>query len=356
MVERGGGFPVDLYLEGSDQHRGWFQSSLLCGLGAKGVSPYKELLTHGFMVDREGHKMSKSTGNALDVEELLKDFGADVCRWWVSSLAYENDIKVDMEYFKLAGESYRKVRNTLRFMLSNLSDFEPSHAVPLESLDPTTLDAYALTRATELRSRVLDAYQRFDFRRAHLLLFDFCNDTLSSFYLNALKDRLYCDRPDSERRRRAQSVMRKLTELLAVLLAPILPHTADEAWRTLHGDDACVHLETAPRVFGNAAPEWERFETVRAAAKKALEDSEIESPLDAGLVLPDADGALANLSADLADALGVSRIQLVPEGEIEVLDLRDQPRCERSWRRDETVALRSDGGSLSDRDAEAVGL
>jgi isoleucyl-tRNA synthetase len=354
MVERGGGFPVDLYLEGSDQHRGWFQSSLLCGLGAKGMPPYKALLTHGFMVDRHGHKMSKSTGNALDVEELLKDFGADVCRWWVSSLAFENDMKVDMEYFKLAGESYRKVRNTLRFMLSNLSDFEPSLAVPLESLEPTTLDAYALTRATELRSRVLDAYEQFDFRRAHLLLFDFCNDTLSSFYLDALKDRLYCDQPDSERRRSAQSVMWKLTELLAVLLAPILPHTTDETWRALHGDDSCVHLETAPRVFGNAAPQWERFETVRTAAKKALEDSDIENPLDAGLVLPDPDGSLASLSADLADAIGVSRIRLVPEGEIEVLDLRDQPRCERSWRRDESVALRSDGGYLSDRDADAV--
>jgi len=356
MVGRGAGYPVDLYLEGSDQHRGWFQSSLLCGLGATGHSPYKALLTHGFMVDKEGRKMSKSGGNALEVEHLLEDFGSDVCRWWVSSLAYENDIKVDMEYFKVAGESYRKVRNTLRFMLSNLFDFEPAQAIALESIEATTLDAYALTAATELRSRILAAYERYDFRRAHLLLFDFCNDTLSSFYLDALKDRLYCDRPDSPRRRRAQSVMAKLTELLATLLAPILPHTADEAWRTLHGEDSCVHLQTATRLFGNADPDWERVLEVRERALKALEDSSIENNLDAGLRLADPNGVLARFGEDLADAFGVSRVHLDGSGEPEVLDLREEPRCERSWRRDETVAQRSDSGWLSNRDAEAVGL
>jgi isoleucyl-tRNA synthetase len=356
MVGRGAGYPADLYLEGSDQHRGWFQSSLLGGLGATGQAPYKALLTHGFMVDKEGKKMSKSGGNALEVEDLLADFGADVCRWWVSSLAYETDIKVDLDYFKVAGESYRKVRNTLRFMLSNLFDFTAEQTVALESIDPATLDAYALTAATELRSRVLAAYGAYDFRRAHLLLFDFCNDTLSSFYLDALKDRLYCDRPDSERRRRAQSVMWTLTELLATLLAPILPHTADEAWRALHGDDACVHLETATRVFGDGDPAWARVLSVRDTALKALESSAIENKLDAGLRLADPDGILVRFTADLAEVFGVSRVSLDGEGAPRVLDLRDEPRCERSWRRDETVALRSDGGWLSDRDADAVGL
>lgn len=356
MVGRGSDYPVDLYLEGSDQHRGWFQSSLLCGLGATGQAPYKALLTHGFMVDKEGLKMSKSGGNALDLEDVLKDFGADVCRWWVSSLAYENDVKVDMNYFKLAGESYRKVRNTLRFMLSNLFDFDPADAVALESIEPTTLDAYALTAGTELRAKVLAAYERYDFRRAHLLLFDFCNDTLSSFYLNALKDRLYCDRADSPRRRRAQSVMHKLSELLTTLLAPILPHTTDEAWRALHGGEGNVHLETATRVFGNADPKWQQVMAVRERALKALEDSDVENKLDAGLRLGDESGTLARFAVDLADVFGVSRVSLDGSGAPEVLDLRDEPRCERSWRRDETVAERSDGGWLSDRDAEAVGI
>ncbi|MCB1054320.1 MAG: class I tRNA ligase family protein, partial [Acidobacteria bacterium] len=142
MRQRGLGYPVDLYLEGSDQHRGWFQTSLLPALGATGQPPFKSVLTHGFMVDKEGKKMSKSLGNALEVDALLRDFGADVCRWWVSSLAFENDIKVDLEFFEVSGESYRKVRNTLRFLLSNLSDFDPA-ADSGEPAGPFSLDAWA---------------------------------------------------------------------------------------------------------------------------------------------------------------------------------------------------------------------
>ena len=204
MRQRSLGFPTDLYLEGSDQHRGWFQASLLPSLGVTGQSPFRALLTHGFTVDKDGHKMSKSLGNTLEVEDLLKDFGADVCRWWVSSLAFENDIKVAREFFELAGESYRKVRNTLRFLLSNLGDFSAEHAVDTSSLAGTSVDALALELTGQMRTEVTGAYERFDFRRAHLKLFDFCNDTLSSFYLDAVKDRLYCDRPDSPRRRATQ--------------------------------------------------------------------------------------------------------------------------------------------------------
>ena len=356
MRRRGQGFPVDLYLEGSDQHRGWFQLALLTGLGATTRAPFRALLTHGFVVDKEGRKMSKSLGNALDVEELLDRFGADVCRWWVSSLAYESDVKVDLDYFERAGESYRKARNTLRFLLSNLSDFDPArHAVDMTSVDPHGLDAWALSRAAALRERVLSAYAAYQFRQAHLALRDFCTEDLSAFYLDAAKDRLYCDRPDSERRRSAQTTMHRLTELLATLLAPLLPHTADEAWRTLHGEDACVHLETPPEVPSPAAEAWDRVLAVREEAAKALEDSPIDNPLDAGLVLPDPDGTLAPFVADLPDALGVSRVRLDPAASgIEVVDLTAEPRCERSWRRDETVRLRSDGGWLSDRDADAV--
>ena len=358
MRRRDLGFPADLYLEGSDQHRGWFQLALLTGLGATTQAPFRALLTHGFIVDKEGRKMSKSLGNTLDVEELLDRFGADVCRWWVSSLAYESDVKVDLDYFERAGESYRKARNTLRFLLSNLSDFDPArHAVDMASVDPHGLDAWALSRAAALRERVLSAYAAYQFRQAHLALRDFCTEDLSAFYLDALKDRLYCDRPDSERRRSAQTTMHRLAELLATLLAPLLPHTADEAWRTLHGEDACVHLETPPEVPSPAAGAWDRVLAVREEAAKALEDSPIDNPLDAGLALPDADGTLAPFVADLPDAFGVSRVRLDPAAAgIEVVDLTGEPRCERSWRRDETVRLRSDGGWLSDRDADAVGI
>jgi len=362
MRRRELGFPVDLYLEGSDQHRGWFQLSLLPGLGVTGHSPFKTLLTHGFMVDKEGKKMSKSLGNALEVEELLQHFGADVCRWWVSSLAFEYDVKVDLSYFELAGESYRKVRNTLRFLLSNLHDFDPGRdGVDPAELDPTSLDAYALERAGELREKVVAAYLSYEFRQAHLLLFNFCNETLSAFYLDAVKDRLYCDRPDSPRRRATQTAVHRLADLLGCLLAPILPHTADETHRALTGDDeGSIHLRTFPEVAVAADPEWPRVLEVRDAALKALESAKaegIENPLDAGLVVPDPDGLLDRFRADLVDAMGVSRVALRREAsEIEVVDLRDEPRCERSWRRDETVRERDDGGWLSDRDAEAVGV
>jgi isoleucyl-tRNA synthetase len=354
---------TDLYLEGSDQHRGWFQSSLLPALGATGRSPFKALLTHGFMVDKNGRKMSKSEGNALDVDELLKHFGADVCRWWVSSLPFENDIKVDLSYFEAAGETYRKVRNTLRFLLSNLYDFaREKDAVELPGIAPTSIDAWALAAAAEVREAVVDAYQRYDFRAAHQRLYDFCNDTLSSVYCAAVKDRLYCDRPDSVRRRTTQTVMWTIANVLSTLLAPILPHTADEAFRALRAaddSDASVQLETVPTLAFKADSHWVEVMTARELAMKALEEAKsrgIENPLDAEVVLPDPQGVLAKFKADLPDLLGVSRVKLAGDGAVAVSDLRDQPRCERSWKRDGTVKQRSDGGMLSDRDADAVGV
>ena len=363
MRRRGLGYPVDLYLEGSDQHRGWFQLSMLPALGVTGRSPFKSVLTHGFMVDREGKKMSKSLGNALDVDDLLANHGADVCRWWVSSLAFENDIKVDPEYFDLAGESYRKVRNTLRFLLSNLFDFDPAQHTP-DSLEPTSLDAWVLGEATALRDKVTRAFEHYEFRQAHLLLFDFCNETLSAIYLDSVKDRLYCDLPDSPRRRGAQATLYRLADLLCCLLAPILPHTADEAWRVLTGeeDEGSVHLRTVPDYRAEADADWPKVMEVAERVSKRLEAAKaagIDNPLDAGLVLGDADGLLARFEPELADLFGVSRVELTnadPGTEIGVHDLRDQPRCERSWRRASTVAQRGDGGWLSDRDAEAVGI
>ena len=356
------GFPVELYLEGSDQHRGWFQLSLLPGIAVTGRSPFKSVLTHGFMVDKEGKKMSKSGGGALELDSLLRDFGADVCRWWVSSLAFENDFKVDVEFFQLAGESYRKVRNTLRFLLGNVYDFDP-HAmtVNLNAIDPTSLDGFVLAEAARLRRRVIRAYDQYEFRRAHLLLYDFCNETLSAFYCDAVKDRLYCDKPDSPRRRQAQSVIWRLAEMLCKLLAPILAHTADEAFRALwRDDDRCVHLETHDEFSFDADPDWATVLKIRDEAQKALENAKtrgIENPLDAELLLPDPKDTLRKFSPDLPDILGVSRVQLSPDaGSVTVNDLRNEPRCERCWKRDGTVKPRSDGGLLTDRDADAVGL
>jgi isoleucyl-tRNA synthetase len=369
---QGQDFPTDLYLEGSDQHRGWFQSALLTSVGATGGPPYRTILTHGFMVDKDGRKMSKSLGNTIEVEDLLKEHGADVCRWWVASLSYENDIKVDKSFFAVAGESYRKVRNTLRFMLSNLYD-APQGTATQPNPAPTTLEAWVLAEFDRVREDVLRAYGEYQFQTAHKRLYDFCNDTLSATYLAAIKDRLYCDRPDSPRRRRTQAALRTLTDGLCRLLAPVLCHTADEAFRVLRNaapDDAetCVHLADAnPPAGAHADGAWTKAFAVRERALQAIERAKasadqgglgVENPLDMGVVLPDPDGALQALDiTDLADLLGASRVRLDPAArEPRVLDLRSDARCERSWKRDGTVRPRSDGGLLTDRDADAVGV
>ena len=364
-ADDGDAFPADLYLEGSDQHRGWFQQSLLPALAVAGEAPFRTVLTHGFMVDRDGRKMSKSGGNALAVDELMKSYGADVCRWWVATLNVENDIKVDEAFFATAGEQYRKVRNTLRFLLSNLAGFDAADAEPVQQMKPHTLDAWLLGELGTLRGRVTAAYAAFQFKRASELLFNFCNDTLSATYLAATKDRLYCDAETSVRRQRTRAAMHHTVSVLARLLAPVMPHTADEAWRVLHpGDgDACVHLaEFDPAgepALPDAAEAWTAVMRARDGWLRAIEDFRsghgVKDPLDLGVTAPDPDGVLAAFDPlDLADLCGVSRFAIGDS--LEVASLVDEPRCERSWKRDGTVRERGDGGLLSDRDAAALGV
>ena len=374
VQQRGLDFPVDLYLEGSDQHRGWFQLSLLLGLGYTDVSPFKAVLTHGFMVDRHGMKMSKSLGNTLDVDELIKDFGADIARWWVCSLNFENDIKVDTELMRLAGEEYRKVRNTIRFLLSNLGDYDNTqHRRELTEADADSIDAWAMEQLDRLVETVRSNFEGYRFRGVHDSIFNFCNDTLSSVYMAAAKDRLYCDRVDADRRRRTQTVMYDMADALIHLVAPILVHTADEAFLALRGEnpdkpqsDDCVHLCSFPEPSGYRAHEdWPRAMGVRERVLKALEvareESGMANPLDTGVRvgLPAEElAACGRFAGELADLCGVSRFVLAEADaeSIEIDDLSDEPRCERSWKRDGTVKVRSDGGLLTDRDAEAVGV
>ena len=351
MQKRDQGYPMDLYSEGSDQHRGWFQLSMLPALCLTGVSPFKRVITHGFIVAKDGRKMSKSGGNALAVDELLQTFGADVCRWWVGSLAYENDSKVDMSFFEIASESYRKVRNTFRFILGNVGD---SSGVEIE---PTTIDGWVLSELSKMEARVIASFESFQFRAAQQALYNFCNDTLSATYCAAVKDRLYCDRFDSPRRMRTTATMRIISDTLCRLIAPFIPHTADEAWRALHGDDVpSVHLQEFANVEFPLDAAWEEVMQVRDEALKALEEAKqagIDNPLDAGLVLPESLNAFD--PCDLADLCGVSRVTFAGDNVV-VQDLREEPKCDRSWKRDGTVKLRSDGGMLSDRDAIAVGV
>jgi len=355
--------PADLYLEGSDQHRGWFQHSLLPALAETGHAPFKAVLTHGFMVDKDGKKMSKSLGNTIDVEEMMQKLGADVARWWVASLNTDNDIKADWSFLNDAGEEYRKVRNTVRFMLSNLDGFDPKDRYEMTDDDAASLDAWVIGEYVSVATQVKTAYQNYQYRKATRLLFNFCNETLSAMYLAAVKDRLYCDKPDAPRRRRTRDAIYRVSSGLIRLLAPIMPHTADEAWRSLHpgDDDACVHLEKLPSCAGCAAvavsdlwePVMQQRDTWLRAIESYRQEHDIDNPLDLGLA---ADMPEAFDPVDMADLCGVSQFRPKTEGEPEVIDLRDEPRCERSWKRDGTVKQRSDGGLLSDRDADALGV
>ncbi len=393
LRERNLGYPADLYLEGSDQHRGWFQLAILTALGATGQAPYKTLLTHGFLVAKDGRKLSKSAGDSVD--DLFQKYGVDVLRWWVASLSYENDVKVDDEFFEQAGESYRKIRNTLRFMLSNLNDYVPpaggtgvppvtgaspvpangntggTPVPPSMAIPPHSIDAWVLAQYDALAKGVIDAYDRYDYRSAHAALYDFCNDTLSSTYLAAIKDRLYCDKADSPRRRRTQAALFALTDGLCRLLAPILVHTADEAHRALYRIDpkdakATIHTQEFVRGTGVAADEgWTKILGARSQVHEAIERAKkelgVDNPIDAGVSVS---GLPSGFDAvDLADLFGVSRVSIEP-GEavgVRVVDLRNEPRCERSWKRDGTVRQRPAANGfpsamLSDRDALAVGM
>jgi isoleucyl-tRNA synthetase len=370
----GAAYPADLYLEGSDQHRGWFQHSLLPALAVTGQAPFRAILTHGFMVDKDGRKMSKSGGNALNVDDLLKNYGADVCRWWVSSLNPDNDIKADASFFKLAGESYRKIRNTLRFILSNLGDYAPpedgqQHRDRLKSIEPTHLEAWLLDQFNNFSAQVTKAYENYAFREAHLALFDFCNDTLSAVYLAAVKDRLYCDTPDAPRRRRAQAALYEVADGLTRLLAPMLPHTADEAARSLPGrgkdSDYCVHLQTVDQSANESATAddcWPALMQQRDTWLKALEsarqDSDLDNPLDTAIKAGASDLSLDGFETDdLADLCGVSRFGHDNEAnDAAIEDLRETPRCDRCWKRPADVSPRSDGGHLCSRCAAAVGI
>ncbi|MEO0587854.1 MAG: isoleucine--tRNA ligase, partial [Planctomycetota bacterium] len=335
--------PADLYLEGSDQHRGWFQHSLLPALAVTGRPAFKRVLTHGFMIDKHGKKMSKSEGNAFEVDELMQKLGADVARWWTCSQNTDSDIKGDWDNFETAGEEYRKVRNTLRFLMGNLSDFDPAKdAHEFGEADAASVDAWALGEFDALVKGAREAYAGFAFRELSRMLFAFCNETMSAVYLSATKDRLYCDAVDSPRRRRTQTAMHAMASGLIRLLAPICPHTADEAWLALHGEDAkgsalCVHLEAFPEAMGVPGSEAmgafvsETRDAWLGAIEAFRQEYGVENPMDLGL-RGAFDGSLDPV--DLADLVGASRVE-AGEG-VAVVDLREEPRCERSWKRDGT--------------------
>ncbi len=293
LAREDAGPPADLYVEGHDQYRGWFQSSLLTSVALFGEAPYRGVITHGFALDVEARKMSKSLGNAIEPRAILVKYGADILRMWVASLDYRNDDPISEEILARCAEAYRKVRNTARYLISNLYDFDPaSHAVAPEDLLP--LDRWAVQQARRLAARVLEAYREYEFHVVYHAVVNFCATTLSAFYLDVLKDRLYASPADSLERRSAQTAMNRIARSLATLTAPILPFTAEEIWNALPGaKEQSVHLARFDGLDDfpeDPLPDsaWDRLMRLREEASVLLEEARREKVIGSSL-----EGAIA---------------------------------------------------------------
>jgi isoleucyl-tRNA synthetase len=345
-------WPADLYLEGSDQHRGWFNSSLMIAIGTRDAAPYRMVLTHGFVLDGEGRKMSKSEGNVVSPLEVIQKMGADVLRLWVASCEYFEDVRLSDEILKYVADAYRQIRNTLRFMLGNLADFDPARdAVPYEQLND--LDRWMLARLQAYLRYALNAYESFEYHRFYHETRRFCNVELSAFYLDVIKDRLYAEGRDSVSRRGAQTVLYELASALVRLLAPIIPHTAEEVWQRLPVPDKpiSVHLADFPTVRDDWRDDgllqrWEQILQVREVVNRAVEQAKnekrIPNPMSAQVVVHAPAPLYVILSAYptppapdnlLARVFGVSQAEVAPTDgdlQVEVSPARGQ-KCARCW-------------------------
>lgn len=339
--------PADLYLEGSDQHRGWFQSSMLTGCATLGRAPYKQLLTHGFVVDQNGRKMSKSVGNVVAPQEVYNEFGADILRLWAANTDYSGELAISKEILKRVTEIYRRIRNTLSFLFANLKDFNPiEDAIP--QADMVEIDRYALVLARQLQEKLAgEYYPRYAFHFAVQELVQFCSEDLGAFYLDILKDRLYTTKANSHARRSAQTALYHITRSLVLLMSPILCFTAEEAWELIGGgeeDSVLYHtwheFPTMPAASETALLEkWTAIREARAAVSAAIEplrvSKEVGSSLQAEVVLTAPENvfaALETLDDELKFVMLVSKIQLVQGDELSATVTPSQEqKCERCW-------------------------
>ncbi len=350
LLERGFGKPADLYLEGSDQHRGWFQSSLLTGVAIDKAAPYRHCLTHGFTVDEHGRKMSKSLGNGIEPQDIMKTLGADILRLWIASADYSNEMSLSQEILKRNADAYRRIRNTARFLLGNLHGFDP--AVHLRELDDmVALDRWIVHRAWQLQEKIEAAYARYDLPAIVQALLNFCSVDLGSLYLDVTKDRLYTMQEDSRGRRSAQSAMYRIAEAFVRWIAPILSFTADEMWGYLPGDRLDNVLFTT--WYDGLAPlppeaklgeaDFDALLALREQVAKVLEpmraSGAIGAALDAEIAIA-ADAATAARWQPLADELRflfISGDVTVREASAEALFVSaqptDKPKCVRCWQR-----------------------
>ena len=351
-------WPVDMYMEGADQFRGWFQSSLLTSVATQGVAPYREVLCHGWVVDAQGKQMHKSAGNGMEPSEIIRDYGADIIRLWVASSDYTVDVRAGKEIFRQLSEAYRKMRNTARFMLGNISDFDPAKDM-VDDDQLFEIDHWALEACNKLTATMRDAYEHYDFSRAYHALYNFCVIDMSNFYMDVIKDRLYC--ADDHARRCAQTALYRILVDFTKLLAPILCFTSQEIWSyipKLDGMKDYVVFEQMPEAKAAAdeafEAKWDRIMAIRDDVKKVLEqaraDKVIGSALEAGLTLYCSKEVYDFLNAipmdELADLFIVSHVDLV-EGEDGVKGLLEGlgvsaahaagNKCLRCWKYETTV-------------------
>jgi len=370
--------PADLYLEGADQYRGWFQSSLLTSVATKGVAPYKTVVTHGWVVDGEGKKMSKSLGNTIIPDDIVKQYGADILRLWVASSDYHADIRVSNDILKQLSEIYRKIRNTARFILGNISDFDPNTDM-VADVNLEEIDHWALMRLDEVVKACREAYENFEYHIIFHAIHNFCVIDMSNFYLDVLKDRLYVESKNSATRRAAQTAIYKILDTIARLVSPILAFTADEIWQFMpHTSDV-----DARHVVYNAIPEakgeydeafmarWARIHEMRDDVKKALELARAEKVIGASLdakVTLYAEGELYEFAESVKDILPtvfmVSDFELQKgqggsfKGEVEGMSVTathaEGEKCARCWSFGNTVGKDAQHPTICARCAEVI--
>ncbi|WP_298161620.1 isoleucine--tRNA ligase [Brevundimonas sp.] len=357
-------WPANLYLEGSDQHRGWFQSNLLEGSGTRGRAPYDAVLTHGFTQDENGEKMSKSRGNTTDPAVVIKESGADILRLWVALVDYAEDQRIGKQILQTTVDAYRKLRNTVRYLLGALADFDEAERVDYADMPP--LERFILHRLWELDLQVRGAYETYRFQDVVRPVLEFCAGDLSALYFDIRKDSLYCDRPDAIRRRAARTVMHEVFVRLTAWLAPLTPFTMEEAWTTLYPDAGtnCARvIPETPDEWRNPdeAARWTSVQSVLQVVNDALEgarrEKTIGGALDAWPTVTGPAGAFAAFAdLDPAEVFRTSGAELVEGGDAITVSiaLADHPKCARSWRRVPDVGSDVQYPDLSARDADAV--
>ncbi|PTM59204.1 isoleucyl-tRNA synthetase [Desmospora activa DSM 45169] len=358
-------WPADIYLEGSDQYRGWFNSSLSTAVATTGKPPYKGVLSHGFTLDGEGRKMSKSIGNVIDPLKVMKTYGADILRLWVASVDYQADVRVSDDILKQIAEVYRKIRNTFRFLLGNLSDFDPVvDRVPLEQLDE--IDRYALIRLQRLVEQVTPAYENYEFHTVYAAVHHFCTVFLSQFYLDVLKDRLYVSAEADPKRRSSQTVMLEILHALVRMLNPIIPHTTEEVWKYVPGaDDISVQLTDFPEVKveyldQELEQKWDQLLQLRDVVLKGLEEARAQKVIGNSLgaavelVPSEEQHQLLKDVSNLEELFIVSAVRLLPpQGDGDQLQVNVKPaegdKCQRCWMITPTVGQNESHPDLCER-------